>query len=43
MEEFGIRWIRRNMPPDRSKVCFVTADCGQFLFEHGRIVALLDA
>ncbi|MEO8694790.1 MAG: phosphotransferase [Acidimicrobiales bacterium] len=42
MEEFGIRWIRRNMPPDRSKVCFVTADCGQFLFEHGRIVALLD-
>ena len=20
MEEFGIRWIRRNMPPDRSKV-----------------------
>jgi ketosteroid isomerase-like protein len=42
MEEFGIRWIRRNMPPGRSKVCFVTADCGQFLFEHGRIVALLD-
>ena len=42
MEEFGIRWIRRNMPPERSKVCFVTADCGQFLFEHGRITAVLD-
>jgi hypothetical protein len=42
MEEFGIRWIRRNMPPDRSKVCFVTADCGQFLFEAGRITAVLD-
>ena len=42
MEEFGIRWIRRNMPPDRSKVCFVTADCGQFLFEHGRITAVFD-
>jgi hypothetical protein len=42
MEEFGIRWIRRNMPPNRSKVVFVTADCGQFLFEHGRITAVLD-
>ena len=30
------------MPPGRSKVCFVTADCGQFLFEHGRITAVLD-
>ncbi len=42
MEEFGIGWIRRNVPTGRSKVCFCVIDCAQFLFEHGRINAIFD-
>jgi hypothetical protein len=42
MEEFGIRWIRRNVPRDRTDVCFVAADCGQFLYEHGRVTTVFD-
>jgi hypothetical protein len=42
MEEFGIRWIRRNVPQDRTEVCFVAADCGQFLYEHGRVTTVFD-
>jgi hypothetical protein len=42
MEEFGIRWVRRNVPRHRTDVCFVLADCGQFLYEHGRVTTVFD-
>ncbi len=40
--EFGIRWVRRNAPCDRRRAAFVCADAGQFLFEDGRVTAVLD-
>jgi hypothetical protein len=42
MEEFGIRWVRRHVPRDRTGVCFVFADCGQFLYEDGRVTTVFD-
>lgn len=40
--EFGIRWIHDNVPPGRSRVCFLQGDAGQFLFDRRRVTALLD-
>lgn len=42
MIEFQIRWVRRNVPRHRSKVTFLYADSGQFLFDKGRVTAVLD-
>lgn len=40
--EFAIRWVRRNIPPGRSHATFLAVDSGQFLFEDGRVTAVLD-
>jgi len=40
--EFGIRWLRRNAPVHREQVSFLACDSGQFLFDAGRVTALLD-
>ncbi|MEE2672877.1 MAG: phosphotransferase family protein [Myxococcota bacterium] len=40
--EFVIGWVRRNVPHERAKVSFLCADAGQFLFEDGRVTAVLD-
>jgi aminoglycoside phosphotransferase (APT) family kinase protein len=40
--EFGIRWVRRNVPRHRRRVSFLCADAGQFLFEGGRVTAVHD-
>jgi aminoglycoside phosphotransferase (APT) family kinase protein len=40
--EFLIRWLRRNPPRNRSRATFLAGDSGQFLFEHGRVTAILD-
>lgn len=40
--EFAIRWVYRNVPRGRREITFVSADSGQFLFEDGRVTALLD-
>jgi len=42
MLEFGVKWVYRNVPSGRQEVTFVQADSGQFLFEKGRVTALLD-
>ena len=40
--EFVIRWLRRNVPTGRSRPSFVAGDSGQFLFDRGRVTAVLD-
>lgn len=40
--EFGIRWLHRNVPKGEGRVRFVCCDSGQFMFENGRVTALLD-
>ncbi len=40
--EFLIRWVHRNVPTDRARACLVCSDSGQFLFDEGRVTALLD-
>jgi hypothetical protein len=40
--EFCAVWLRRNVPPGRSRVSFVTGDCGQFLSEGKNITAVID-
>ena len=40
--ELGLRWLARNVPRERSQVAFLTGDAGQFVFEHGRVTAVLD-
>jgi aminoglycoside phosphotransferase (APT) family kinase protein len=42
MLEFAIQWVYRNIPSGRREVTFVSADSGQFLFDEGRVTALLD-
>jgi aminoglycoside phosphotransferase (APT) family kinase protein len=42
MLEFAIDWVYRHVPSGREEVTFVQADSGQFLFEKGRLTALLD-
>lgn len=40
--EFFTVWLRRNVPQHRTKRCFVTGDCGQFLSMGENITAILD-
>lgn len=40
--EFAIRWLRNNVPANRTKPSFIAFDAGQFLFESGSITALYD-
>jgi hypothetical protein len=40
--EFTIGWLRRNVPTGRSRASFVAGDSGQFLFDRGRVTAILD-
>ncbi|MAE94598.1 MAG: aminoglycoside phosphotransferase [Deltaproteobacteria bacterium] len=40
--EFATRWVRANVPQGRSEVTFVAGDSGQFLFEAGRVTAIID-
>lgn len=40
--EFGLRWLHRNVPEPSGRTSFVCADSGQFVFEDGRVTALLD-
>ena len=39
---FCSRWLRRNAPTNRTKVSFVTGDCGQFLSEGPEVTCMLD-
>ncbi|WP_257539164.1 phosphotransferase family protein [Sphingobium sp. CFD-1] len=40
--EFAIGWMRRNVPANRTDARFVQFDCGQFLFDKGRLTGLYD-
>jgi aminoglycoside phosphotransferase (APT) family kinase protein len=40
--ELALRWLARRAPRERSEVAFLTGDAGQFLFERGRVTAVLD-
>ncbi|MDJ0788680.1 MAG: phosphotransferase family protein, partial [Myxococcota bacterium] len=40
--EFVLGWLRRNVPEGRSRTSFLCVDSGQFLFDQGRVTALLD-
>lgn len=40
--EFVIGWLRRNVPSGRTRATFVAGDSGQFLFDKGRVTAILD-
>jgi aminoglycoside phosphotransferase (APT) family kinase protein len=40
--EFAVRWLRTNVPTHRTKASFIQFDCGQFLFEDGRVTSLYD-
>jgi aminoglycoside phosphotransferase (APT) family kinase protein len=40
--EFVLGWVRRNVPHDRDQVSFLCSDSGQFLFDEGRVTAVLD-
>lgn len=40
--EFGIGWLHRNVPESTAKVTFVCSDSGQFMFDNGRVTAVLD-
>jgi aminoglycoside phosphotransferase (APT) family kinase protein len=40
--EFVLGWLERNIPKDREKATFLSADSAQFLFDKGRVTALLD-
>ena len=39
--EFGIQWVRRNVP-NRTQLACLHADAGNFIFEGDRVSALLD-
>ena len=40
--EFLIRWVRGQVPRDRERVSFICCDAGQFMFESGRVTAVID-
>jgi len=40
--EFGLAWLKRNVPPPAGPACFVCGDSGQFLFDQGRVTAVID-
>ncbi|MEE8166279.1 MAG: phosphotransferase family protein, partial [Myxococcota bacterium] len=40
--EFAIRWIRAHVPQGRTQVSLIHCDAGQFVFDAGRVTAILD-
>jgi aminoglycoside phosphotransferase (APT) family kinase protein len=40
--EFFARWLERNIPKNRNRCGFVTADAGQFLYKGDRFTGLID-
>jgi aminoglycoside phosphotransferase len=40
--EFVLRWLGRNVPTHRTQVSLITGDCGQFVFDRGRVTGVLD-
>jgi aminoglycoside phosphotransferase (APT) family kinase protein len=40
--EFLRMWLRRNLPPRRTRPAFVTWDSAQFLHDRGQLTALID-
>jgi hypothetical protein len=40
--EFLVRWVECNVPEQRDRAALICADSGQFLFEAGRVTALID-
>ena len=40
--EFGLKWLKREVPAPAGPACFVSGDSGQFLFDDGRVTAVID-
>jgi aminoglycoside phosphotransferase (APT) family kinase protein len=40
--DFLVGWVRRNVPRDRSRAALIACDSGQFVFDAGRVTAMLD-
>lgn len=40
--EFIIRWVRRNAPAHRTEISFLVCDVAQFMFDKGKLTAILD-
>lgn len=40
--ELVLRWLGANLPAHRRRACFATGDAGQFLFDDGRLTAVID-
>ena len=40
--EFAIGWLKRNVPRGRTRAAFLAGDAGQFVFDRGRVTAILD-
>lgn len=40
--EWVVRWLHRNVPRHRNKAAMLQGDAGQFLFEDGRVTAMID-
>lgn len=40
--EFSLKWLRDNVPQQRTRASFIAFDAGQFLFSEGQITALYD-
>lgn len=40
--EFALGWLRRHVPQHRERVSLLHGDAGQFIFDQGRVTALLD-
>jgi hypothetical protein len=40
--EYCANWLQRNVPAQRSRISFVTGDCGQFLSEGPHVTTVLD-
>jgi aminoglycoside phosphotransferase (APT) family kinase protein len=40
--DFLVGWVRRNVPRHRSSAALIACDSGQFVFDAGRVTAMLD-
>jgi aminoglycoside phosphotransferase (APT) family kinase protein len=40
--EWVIAWLHRNVPKHRTRAAMLQGDAGQFLFENGRVTAMID-
>jgi hypothetical protein len=40
--ELVLRWLHEHLPLQRTRACFATGDAGQFLFDEGRVTAVID-